>query len=139
MASYIESLFSLEGHVAVVTGGTRGIGKSMALALAGAGADIILIQRDEKNLDTKTEVEKLGRKAYTYTADLTEQADVENISKRILSDGHDVDIAVFCAGIQRRHPAQDFPMADWDEVSIPSFSAPSVLLCRLADPLSWDY
>ena len=44
MSSYLEQLFSLNGRLAVVTGGTRGIGQSMALALAKAGADIILIQ-----------------------------------------------------------------------------------------------
>ncbi|KAJ2971474.1 hypothetical protein NUW58_g9411 [Xylaria curta] len=53
MPSYLEQLFSLDGHLAVVTGGTRGIGQSMALALAKAGSDIILIQRDEKSLETK--------------------------------------------------------------------------------------
>ncbi|KAI1340170.1 hypothetical protein F5Y15DRAFT_50266 [Xylariaceae sp. FL0016] len=116
MASYLEKLFSLDGHLAVVTGGTRGIGQAMALALAGAGADIILIQRDEKNLETKQKVEALGRKAWVYTADLISQEAVEGLSKRILGDGHDVDILVTSAGIQRRHPAHQFPMNDWDDV-----------------------
>ncbi|KAI0017569.1 2-deoxy-D-gluconate 3-dehydrogenase [Xylariomycetidae sp. FL0641] len=116
MASYLERLFSLEGSLAVITGGTRGIGQSMALALAGAGADIILIQRDEKNLETKKKIEELGRKAFVYTADLASQPAVESLAKKILDDGHDVDILVTCAGIQRRHPAHEFPMNDWDEV-----------------------
>ncbi|KAH8887609.1 2-deoxy-D-gluconate 3-dehydrogenase [Thozetella sp. PMI_491] len=116
MASYLEQLFSLKGHLAVVTGGTRGIGQAMALSLAGAGSDIILIQRDEKNLETKQKIEALGRKATVYTADLSSQAEVEGLTKRILDDGHDIDILVTCAGIQRRHPAHQFPMSDWDEV-----------------------
>ncbi|KAI0114421.1 hypothetical protein GGR51DRAFT_546547 [Nemania sp. FL0031] len=116
MPSYLEKLFSLEGHLAVVTGGTRGIGQSMALALAGAGADIILIQRDEKSLETKQKIEALGRQSFIYTADMGEQEQVETLAKRILDDGHDVDILITCAGIQRRHPAQVFPMSDWYDV-----------------------
>ncbi|KAI3322341.1 hypothetical protein HD806DRAFT_499815 [Xylariaceae sp. AK1471] len=116
MPSYLESLFSLEGHLAVVTGATRGIGQSMALALAGAGSDIILIQRDEKNLETKQKIEAVGRKAYVYLADMGNQEQVEGLQKRIQGDGHDVDILITSAGIQRRHPAHKFPMTDWHDV-----------------------
>ncbi|KAK7757659.1 hypothetical protein SLS62_000036 [Diatrype stigma] len=114
--SYLEWLFSLEGHLAVITGGTRGIGQAMAFALAGAGSDIILIQRDETNQETRQKIEALGRKAFIYTADLLSQDAVAGLSKRILADGHDVDILVTCAGIQRRHPAHVFPESDWDDV-----------------------
>ncbi|KAI1814431.1 hypothetical protein GGS20DRAFT_548584 [Poronia punctata] len=116
MPSYLESLFSLDGHLAVVTGGTRGIGQSMAVALASAGSDIILVQRDEKNLETKQKIEALGRRAHVYLADMASQEEVEGLSKKILADGHDVDILVTCAGIQRRHPAHQFPMNDWHDV-----------------------
>ncbi|UQC90147.1 2-deoxy-D-gluconate 3-dehydrogenase [Colletotrichum lupini] len=116
MPTILEKLFSLEGRTAVVTGGTRGIGQAMAVSLAEAGSDIILIQRDESNTETKTQVETLGRKSFIYTADLSNQEEVESLSKRILADGHDVSILVTCAGIQRRHPAHKFPMGDWDEV-----------------------
>lgn len=119
MSSYLEKLFSLTGQLAVITGGTRGIGQSMALSLAGAGADIILIQRNESNLETKHKIEALGRKVFIYTADLADQDSVAALAPKILGDGHDVDILVTCAGIQRRHPAHEFPMNDWDEVSSP--------------------
>lgn len=119
MASYLEKLFSLDGHLAVVTGGTRGIGQAMALALARAGSDIILVQRNESNLETKSLIESLGRKAIVYTADLADQESVSALTKKILEDGHDVDILITCAGIQRRHPAHEFPMNDWDEVTSP--------------------
>lgn len=118
MSDYLQRLFGLDGHLAVITGGTRGIGQSMALALAGAGADIILIQRDESNLETKKKIEELGRKAFVYVADLNDQKSVEALTPKILEDGHDVDILVTCAGIQRRHPAHEFPMSDWDEVCL---------------------
>ncbi|ORY70326.1 2-deoxy-D-gluconate 3-dehydrogenase [Pseudomassariella vexata] len=116
MSSYLEQLFSLDGSLAILTGGTRGIGQAMALALANAGADVILIQRNSENLSTKTQIESLGRKAFVYTVDLANQQEVEDLTKRILSDGHDPDILVTCAGIQRRHPAHVFPLSDWDDV-----------------------
>ncbi|KAL4806630.1 hypothetical protein BDV18DRAFT_152083 [Aspergillus unguis] len=109
-------LFSLTGRTALVTGGTRGIGQSMALALAQAGADIVLIQRDTSNQSTKQQIEQLGRKASIYTADLASQASVSAVTAQVLKDGHDIDILLNCAGIQRRHPSHLFPQEDWDEV-----------------------
>ncbi|TKX26885.1 sorbose reductase-like protein 1 [Elsinoe australis] len=109
-------MFSLKGRRAVITGATRGIGAAMAIALAEAGSDIILIQRDTSNTSTKSQIESLGRKATIYTADLASADDVATLTKRILDGGHDIDILVTCAGIQRRHPAHVFPKEDWDEV-----------------------
>ena len=109
-------IFSLEGRTAVITGGTRGIGAAMAVALAEAGADIILIQRDESNKKTHNEVQSLSRKSTIYAADLASQSDVASLTKRILDDKHDPSILITCAGIQRRHPSHEFPQSDWDEV-----------------------
>ncbi|KAK5195310.1 hypothetical protein LTR99_010853 [Exophiala xenobiotica] len=88
----------------------------MSIALAEAGADIILVQRDPSNTSTKLAIESLGRKATIYTADLGNQAEVLSVAPKILADGHDVSILVTCAGIQRRHPSHEFPLRDWDEV-----------------------
>ncbi|SPO03793.1 related to 2-deoxy-D-gluconate 3-dehydrogenase [Cephalotrichum gorgonifer] len=109
-------LFSLAGHTAVVTGGTRGIGQAIAIGLAEAGADIILIQRDLSRTETKEAIEALGRKASVYTADLGVREDVAGLAAKILADGHEVRILVNSAGIQRRHPCHEFPDADFDEV-----------------------
>lgn len=115
MASF-ASMFSLQGRTAVVTGGTRGIGAAMAVALAEAGADIILIQRDESNKNTHEQILALGRKSTIYIADLASQSDVSSLTDRILSDKHDPSILITSAGIQRRHPSHEFPQSDWDEV-----------------------
>ncbi|KIX01121.1 2-deoxy-D-gluconate 3-dehydrogenase [Rhinocladiella mackenziei CBS 650.93] len=116
MALTYPSMFSLENRVAVVTGGTRGIGAAMAMALAEAGADIILVQRETVNTTTKRAIESLGRKASIYAADLCSQDDVLSLTPRILADGHDPSILVTCAGIQRRHASHEFPLSDWNEV-----------------------
>ncbi|KAJ5613379.1 hypothetical protein N7510_006573 [Penicillium lagena] len=109
-------LFSLTGKTALVTGGTRGIGQAMALALAEAGADVVLVQRDTSNQNTKEQINKLGQKATIYTADLASQESVSALVSTIVKDGHDINILLNCAGIQRRHPSHVFPQEDWDEV-----------------------
>ena len=76
------------------------------------------LQRDTTNTATKSKIESLGRKATIFTADLASDPEVSELTKRVLDGGHDVDILVTCAGIQRRHPSHLFPKSDWDEVSI---------------------
>ncbi|KAI9820782.1 MAG: hypothetical protein M1827_005153 [Pycnora praestabilis] len=114
--SSIQQLFSLEGQTALVTGGTRGIGQAMAVALAEAGADILLVQRDHSNTQTKGQIEKIGRKASIYVADLSSQDSISALTPKVLRDGHRIDILLNCGGIQRRHPSYQFPDNDWNEV-----------------------
>ncbi|KAL2404104.1 2-dehydro-3-deoxy-D-gluconate 5-dehydrogenase [Exophiala dermatitidis] len=116
MSLSFPSMFSLQGRTAVITGATRGIGAAMAIGLAEAGADIILIQRDTSNTTTQKAIQALGRTATIYTADLSSQTEVSGLASRVLADGHDVSILVNCAGIQRRHPSHQFPLSDWDQV-----------------------
>ncbi|KAH9235369.1 hypothetical protein K456DRAFT_1834503 [Colletotrichum gloeosporioides 23] len=108
--------FSLEGHTALVTGGTRGIGAAVAIGLAEAGADVLLVQRDESNTSTRDSILKLGRKAQIYTADLSSQQSVAALVPKVLKDGHQIRILVNCAGIQKRHPCEKFPDDDFDAV-----------------------
>ena len=85
-------------------GATRGIGQSMALALARAGADIVLIQRSMENLTTRDEIRKLGRKAEIVVADLADGSAIKGAVKQITQDmGLYLDILVNCGGIQRRY------------------------------------
>ncbi|KAL2020486.1 hypothetical protein VTK56DRAFT_8371 [Thermocarpiscus australiensis] len=115
-SSSVGSMFSLEGHTALVTGGTRGIGKAVAIALAEAGADLLLVQRNEADTATRDAIRNLGRKATIYTADLGSADDVSKLVPRILADGHQIRILVNCAGIQRRHPCEKFPDSDFNQV-----------------------
>jgi 2-deoxy-D-gluconate 3-dehydrogenase len=74
------------------------------------------LQRDETSIATKEAIEKLGRSALIYTADLASPDHVAALTPRILADGHKIRILVNCAGIQRRHPCEAFPDSDFDEV-----------------------
>lgn len=112
----LTKMFSLHGRTAVITGGTRGIGAAMAIALAEAGADIILVQRDESNKQTFDTITSLGRKCTITTADLANQSSVSKIIPDLVAAGHDMHILLTCAGIQKRHPAHQFPDEDWNNV-----------------------
>ncbi|KAK9895441.1 NAD-binding protein [Cystobasidium minutum MCA 4210] len=120
--SYLESLFGLKGKTALCTGATRGIGKNMAEALAKAGADVILIQRNESNTETRDSIRALGRRAEIVTCDLADKESVRGLTKRVVGPkseggmGETIDILINCGGIQRRTPAENFPDEDWEEV-----------------------
>ncbi|KAI0503219.1 hypothetical protein F5B22DRAFT_652297 [Xylaria bambusicola] len=112
----MDALFSLKGETALVTGGTRGIGAAVAIALAEAGADIILVQRNDTVTETQKTIEALGRKVIVYAADLSSATDVAGLIPQVLADGHSIRILVNCAGIQIRHPCEDFPDDDFNAV-----------------------
>jgi len=113
----VPQLFSLHGQVALLSGGTRGIGEACAIALAQAGADICLIQRDTTKTSTRDAIRLLGVRAEIVGCDLSDMEAVKGVFARALEVmGGEIHILVNCGGIQRRHPAVDFPENDWDEV-----------------------
>ncbi|KAJ7187889.1 NAD-binding protein [Mycena filopes] len=115
--AYLASLFSLEGRTALVTGGTRGIGQRMALALAQAGADLVLIQRNASDEDTASQARALGRTVTVVECDLADPEQVAGVIDRITDRMMLViDILVNCGGIQRRAPAEKFKDEDWSAV-----------------------
>ncbi|WWD17471.1 hypothetical protein CI109_101912 [Kwoniella shandongensis] len=117
MSSYIDELFGLKGKTALITGATRGIGARMALALSKAGADIILVQRNDTNTTTKDTIVSAGGKADIVVCDLSSSEDVAKLIPHVTKDlGRTLDIVVNCGGIQRRHPVENFPENDWNEV-----------------------
>ena len=117
MSDYLSQKFGLAGKVALVTGSSQGLGRSMALALAQAGADVIINGRDPAKLGpVVAEVEKLGRRATGIAADLGRREDVQRlIYQAITWQGH-LDVLVNNAGIIKRTPAADHSDADWDLV-----------------------
>jgi len=109
-------LFSLDGKEAAITGATRGIGRSMAIALAEAGSDIALLQRSKEFLGVKEEIERLGRKCFIVNCDLENASEVSEAISSVVAYFGKLDILVNNAGIQRRSPAVDFAEEDWDAV-----------------------
>lgn len=74
------------------------------------------LQRNTTHTETKTAVEKLGRKAGIYEADLSSEESVAALVPAIIHDGYRIDILLNCAGVQKRHPSHQFPSRDWNEV-----------------------
>ncbi len=117
MSTYLSQQFGLDGKVALVTGSSQGLGRCMALALARAGADVIINGREAAKLaPVVAEVEALGRKAIGIAADLGQRSDVERlITQAIAWQGH-LDVLVNNAGLIKRAPAAEHSDADWDLV-----------------------
>lgn len=111
----ILDTFKLDGKVAVVTGGSRGLGLAMALGLAEAGADIALVDILDM-AEGKAQVEKLGRRCIAIPADLSNKDCVDGIVNTTVEELGGLDILVNNAGIIRRAPLLEFTEKDWDDV-----------------------
>ncbi len=108
---------SLAGRVAVVTGGTSGIGLALVRGLAQAGADVIPMSRRREQVDAAAkEVEGLGRRALRVTADVTDRTSLEDALRQTMASFGRVDILVNCAGITKRTPTLDVSDDEWDSI-----------------------
>ncbi|MGB9436651.1 MAG: SDR family oxidoreductase [Desulfobacterales bacterium] len=105
--------FKLDGKKAVVTGGTKGLGKAIALALAQAGADIALVSRGD-NPELRDEIKALGRLSWHHVADLSDRAQTRKIIPSLAEQMGGLDVLVNCAGIITRMPNEEFPESAWD-------------------------
>jgi NAD(P)-dependent dehydrogenase (short-subunit alcohol dehydrogenase family) len=108
---------SLEGRVAVVLGGTTGIGRALSLGLAQAGADVVAsARRAEPIEEVAREVERLGRRTLRATSDVTDRGSLERLLDMAVSSLGGVDILVNCAGRIKRSPTLDFNVSDWSAI-----------------------
>ncbi|MES2054985.1 MAG: 2-dehydro-3-deoxy-D-gluconate 5-dehydrogenase KduD [Pseudomonadota bacterium] len=110
-----NNLFDLTGQVAIVTGANTGIGQSIALALAAAGADVAAVGRTPAG-ETATKVRALGRRAEIVSADLSTIEPVQRVVDETIAKLGRLDILVNNAGIIRRADSVDFTEEDWDAV-----------------------
>ena len=116
-ASGFASSFSLEGRVALVTGGGRGLGLGFSTALASVGADVVIVDRSGSP-EAMAEIEAMGRQAWSIQCDLlaATPTEVRDLVGEVASVAGRLDVVVNNAGIIRRQPALDFEDANWDEV-----------------------
>ena len=114
----VLDLFRLDGKIALVTGCKRGIGKSMALALAEAGADIIGVSKtlEASGSQIEQEVKGLGRRFTAYTCDFAKRESVYAFLKQVEANHPVIDILVNNAGTILRKPAAEHPDEFWDEI-----------------------
>jgi len=111
------SLFDLTGRVAVVVGGTSGIGRTLALGLAQAGADVVATARRQELVDEVAgEIEALGRRTLRATSDVADRGSLEQLRDAVLSTFGRVDIVVSAAGITKRVPTLEMDEADWQRI-----------------------
>ncbi|MFB5678335.1 SDR family oxidoreductase [Paenibacillus terreus] len=124
-------LLSLKGKVAAITGATRGIGRSIALGMAEAGADIALLQRSPENDTVQKEIKKHGVRCIIIPCDVSDAGQVKEAIPAVVEQLGHIDILVNNAGIQRRSPAVEFSEQDWDDVLQVNLKA-VWLLCQQA-------
>jgi NAD(P)-dependent dehydrogenase (short-subunit alcohol dehydrogenase family) len=125
---------SLEGRTALVTGASRGLGEAIALALADAGARLVLCARDEAALDdVARRVGAFGVEASVLPLDVTDREGVSAAVLELLDAAGGVDVLVNVAGTNVRRKAEDVPLLEWDELLDLDLTAP-FHLSRLVFP-----
>jgi len=125
---------TLEGKVALITGGSRGLGKAMALALASDGASIALVARDKEKLEeTAQAVRSAGGKAEVWTADITDEAQVSQLEKDVAAKFGHVHILINNAGINIRTNITEFTLEEWNRVQNTNLTS-VFLMCRAFVP-----
>jgi NAD(P)-dependent dehydrogenase (short-subunit alcohol dehydrogenase family) len=132
----VPQLFNLTGKVALVTGGSKGLGKAMARGLAEAGADIVISSRHEDELRQAIDeiMQGTGRRGSYLVADMTKRDQVKQLAKTAVERMGRVDILINNAGINCRKNITDFTLEEWRSVMDTNVTA-AFLMCRSFIPL----
>jgi NAD(P)-dependent dehydrogenase (short-subunit alcohol dehydrogenase family) len=113
----IDSLFSMKDKVAVVLGGTSGIGQAISRGYAKAGAVVVASSRDQAKVDAEAaELEKLGAKTLRITSDVQDRESIERLKDAVLGAFGRVDVLVVTSGVLHKVPSADLKQEDWDRV-----------------------
>ena len=124
----------LKGKTAVITGGSRGLGKAMALALAAEGVNIALAARDEAAMAAVAQlIAAAGAQAACFKTDVTDEAAVAKLGADVIARFGGVDILINNAGINIRKPVHEFTLEEWRRVNDTNVTS-VFLLCRAFVP-----
>ena len=116
MNSRIDSI-NVAGRVAVVIGGTTGIGRILALGLASAGADVIATSRSRDAVEeVAREITSRGRRTLMLPSDVTDSHSLQRLHDQVIAEFGRVDILVNCAGITRKVPALEWTDEEWNRI-----------------------
>ncbi len=114
--AYYKGL-SLDGKRALVFGGTSGLGKSIAIGFAEAGADVVPVSRRAEEVSkTAAEIRGLGRRTLELSGDVTRREDIQRVIDTMLREMGRIDILVNSAGTTKRVPSLEFPDEDWNRI-----------------------
>ena len=112
-----KSLFDLTGDVAVVIGGTTGIGRALALGLADAGANVVATSRRVEQVEhVATELEERGAKTLRLASDVLDRGSIQTLADKVLETFGKVDVLINCAGMTKRAPTLDYPEETWETI-----------------------
>ncbi|MDR3413204.1 MAG: glucose 1-dehydrogenase [Formivibrio sp.] len=111
----MQDLFSLKDKVVLFTGGSRGLGKAMAIAMAKAGADVAVVGR-KLDQDVIDQITSCGVRGKFFEYDLENIEGIPALVSKVKNEFGHIDVLVNNAGVQKRHKAVDFPREDWDFV-----------------------
>ncbi len=110
-------MFDLEGQVAVVIGGTSGLGKAIALGLANAGADVIASSRSQLAVEAiASEIRASGRSTLAMVSDVTDRGSLEALHKQVFEQFGKIHILVYAAGITQKVPTLDCSEEVWEHI-----------------------
>ncbi len=116
--------FSLDNKIALVTGGSSGVGKMIALSLARAGAFVWIASIDENADETIKEIEELGSQAAFFRVDVTNSTKLEEMLSHIYGVSKKIDILINAAGINVRLPAEEMTLSAWQKTIDINLTAP---------------
>lgn len=109
--------FKLAGKTAIVTGGAGDLGTAIAVALAQAGARVVIVDSNDRGLSLAVELQDRGLSVSALLCDVRDRMQIrESFTQALKTLEGSIDILVNCAGVQRRHSSELFPEQDWDEV-----------------------
>ena len=130
--------FRLDVRVALITGGSKGLGKSMGLGLAQAGASVVLCSRhgDESEAAAQEIASQTDQKCLGLQADVTKEDEVKTLFAKVMDEFGRLDVLINSAGMNIRHPIEDFPLEEFEQIKAGSFDCKAGKSLRLRGKIS---